>query len=263
MRRSGSRSRSTSPRGRIRPLPRRSVTNTYLRMGLALDGEGPVCGICFEPVEGCPVLLPCACRADYCGTCWDRALASSMILRGTASCPSCRATVRVDFDAGACQLRFSLTSTTPLFDDTRSRLYEQARPAQIQLLRSYGVAANDDHRTSDDGAPKCVCGSQLTCLSLRERVFRYVAEVGRLRRTRVEELIAAPPIRCDLCNGRVGANGSVWTCENGRRTVLHAASYDVCESCFEYYTESLCEGVSSWRARVRGAAECVIAPLHH
>ena len=41
-----------------------------------------------------------------------------------------------------------------------------------------------------------------------------------------------PPIFCDLCHKMVNTRSQVWTCENGRRTVLHAVAYDVCESCF-------------------------------
>jgi len=44
-------------------------------------------------------------------------------------------------------------------------------------------------------------------------------------------LIDNPPIVCDVCAQPVRTQ-NVWTCENGRRTVLHAAAYDVCESCF-------------------------------
>jgi hypothetical protein len=38
------------------------------------------------------------------------------------------------------------------------------------------------------------------------------------------------PIRCDLCWSPV--LGDLWTCTTGERTILHPASYDICEDCF-------------------------------
>ena len=68
----------------------------------------------------------------------------------------------------------------------------------------------------------------------------------------LEQLLRSPPIMCDICNSQarhelgvcadlldiftsfmlvqVAAAADVWTCENGRRTVLHAVAYDVCQA---------------------------------
>mmetsp|Transcript_47506 Transcript_47506/g.137209 ORF Transcript_47506/g.137209 Transcript_47506/m.137209 type:complete len:102 (+) Transcript_47506:670-975(+) len=51
----------------------------------------------------------------------------------------------------------------------------------------------------------------------------------------IEHLMMRPPIVCDICTRQVEPRSRVWTCENGRRTVLHAVRYDVCEGCFAFY----------------------------
>eukprot|EP00933_Yihiella_yeosuensis_P041367 TRINITY_DN35759_c0_g1_i1.p1 TRINITY_DN35759_c0_g1~~TRINITY_DN35759_c0_g1_i1.p1 ORF type:complete len:130 (+),score=7.00 TRINITY_DN35759_c0_g1_i1:167-556(+) len=43
------------------------------------------------------------------------------------------------------------------------------------------------------------------------------------------------PIICDICDKNVKITDSVWVCENGNSTVLHALSYDVCNHCFLQY----------------------------
>ncbi|CAK0857856.1 unnamed protein product, partial [Prorocentrum cordatum] len=49
----------------------------------------------------------------------------------------------------------------------------------------------------------------------------------------------APPIICDICRRQLDPCGSVWTCENGRRTVLHAVAYDVCQYCFALHAHGV------------------------
>lgn len=223
------------------------------------------CIICFESLAflGGPVQVPCNCRVAYCHKCWDRALAASMSANGKALCPSCRTPMHVDFDSTQGRLQFSRaplceTSGRPLQDNWRRRLYQQARPMQIRLLQSYGAqrasasgdaagegggaasgVAADAPSTRPDGdpeqvPPRCVCGHRLRQISARQRVETYIAEETPVQPTfeAVERLMLNPPIVCDLCDQMVGRGSQVWTCENGRRTVLHAVAYDVCEACF-------------------------------
>ncbi|CAE8643155.1 unnamed protein product, partial [Polarella glacialis] len=182
----------------------------------------------------------------------------------------------------------------------RKRLYEQAKPMQIQLLQEYGAkfrcsslqgplaaggepspAAADSgtadrvmgdepaasaadeaaaeptlgascssssrspgDRSPTDSAqepPRCVCGSRLACTSVRERVMSFIAEETPvpLSNSLLERLMLRPPIMCDLCSQQVSPAGNVWTCENGRRTVLHSVAYDVCEACFAYHAHGI------------------------
>jgi len=97
--------------------------------------EDPECIICFESVGllGGAVPLPCACRAAFCHTCWDRALAASISACGLARCPSCRCAMRVDFDISLKRLVFSRAASVfrhgnyrheeAFFDDWQQRLY--------------------------------------------------------------------------------------------------------------------------------------------
>lgn len=48
-----------------------------------------------------------------------------------------------------------------------------------------------------------------------------------------------PPIVCDICGQQVQRQASLWTCENGRKTVLHSVSYDVCEGCFALHAHGI------------------------
>lgn len=264
------------------------------------------CAICFEALSflGGAVPLPCACRAPFCHTCWDRALAASIAACGLARCPSCRCSMRVDFDVCLQRLVFSRAEAAsgsshgshsgqigedPLHNDWQHRLYQQAKPTQIHLLQLFGGRApqslrNGDvavrpwwpwPRSSDDtpshasheeyhvplsgddaglevsepcpslpqraaaatAKPQCVCGSSLRRVSVQERVWAFFNEevLGAPPPHVVDRLLASPPIFCDICERRLGACQRVWTCENGRRTVLHAAAYDVCEACFELH----------------------------
>ncbi|CAE7528777.1 rtcb [Symbiodinium necroappetens] len=209
------------------------------------------CNICFEPLEsrGGAVALPCNCKIAYCARCWDRSLAASMSSCGMALCPSCRCCMQVDFDPNSCQLMFrrsadkGSSSTSARMRDLRTHLYDQAKPVQIKLLRAYGdKVGQPGTRTSkdmetEDHVPRCVCGSKLACTSVRDRVRSFVEEETPVPVTdsELEHLLRSPPIMCDICNSQVAASADVWTCENGRKTVLHAVAYDVCQACFNYY----------------------------
>lgn len=225
------------------------------------------CVICFEDLKskGGAVPLPCNCQVLYCGDCWDRSLAASITACNRALCPSCRGAMRVDFDADQGRLLFTRAPASELGADApddgwRSRLYEQAKPKQIQLLQRLRAQSNstlDDIRHANAGAreevhkpsanlsedgfaasqAECVCGSRLKCISVRERVLAFVSEESPVPppQSVFERLMLTPPIVCDICDTRVQPRSRIWTCENGRRTMLHAVAYDVCESCFEFH----------------------------
>lgn len=230
------------------------------------------CTICFEALDskGGAIPLPCDCRVPYCADCWDRALAASISACGRALCPSCRGFMRVDFDAPLGRLKFSRAPGSELGPDApddnwRKRLYAQAMPKQIQLLErlgaeraalaqsegSAGVGGSFGSSQAATTSPaaehllcyqthqpaRCVCGSALAEVSVRDRVLTFVQEESPITppSSVIKHLMMSPPIVCDLCGRRLRPAGKVWTCENGRRTVLHAAAYDVCESCFSFY----------------------------
>lgn len=83
----------------------------------------------------------------------------------------------------------------------------------------------------------CVCGSRLNRTTVRQRVENFVQEETPMAVSEFEmnRFYEQPPIMCDICNKQVSPNSEVWTCENGRRTVLHSVAYDVCQFCFERY----------------------------
>eukprot|EP00928_Gymnodinium_smaydae_P079230 TRINITY_DN6320_c1_g1_i1.p1 TRINITY_DN6320_c1_g1~~TRINITY_DN6320_c1_g1_i1.p1 ORF type:complete len:365 (-),score=93.82 TRINITY_DN6320_c1_g1_i1:201-1295(-) len=100
----------------------------------------------------------------------------------------------------------------------------------VEAEASAGAAS----AVSEAEAPRCVCGSRLRRVSVRDRVLAFVNEETPVAppRSMLERLMQNPPIVCDICNLSVDADSDVWTCENGRRTVLHAVAYDVCAPCF-------------------------------
>lgn len=247
------------------------------------DEDEALCAICFEHK---PFLsLPCACKVNYCETCWDRALASSVSLRGRAQCPSCRTVFRVDFDPSARGLVFSTDASDggTGVADWRSRLYGKAKPVQIQLLQDYGkaarrcrmvaglpgCAASAQHgcAAAAHGSPVgrgdvcappqplCVCGARLERVSSRRRVERMLQDNDSSLRVHtaeierlVERLMNSALVTCDLCEDVATRSGAVWTCENGPHTVLHPAAYDVCERCFVTHvgpTEGPCAALAA------------------
>lgn len=168
-------------------------------------------------------------------------------------------------DQGPCNLGWPDTPS----DNWRRRLYMQAKPLQIRLLQRYGeecmlgaqaatapaeggqvAAASAEQRVqhakaasgvageaSAAGAlPRCVCGYRLAKTHIRDRVLAFVSEGAPVLPLpkQLKALIDNPPVICDICCWPVRTS-HVWTCENGRRTVLHAAAYDVCEECFALY----------------------------
>jgi len=87
--------------------------------------------------------------------------------------------------------------------------------------------------------PKCVCGSRFQRIDAVERFRRSPdgEQAGMLSdeeiHQRLKQLHRQSIVICDICEGSIPAVDSfVWTCENRTSTILHATSYDVCESCF-------------------------------
>lgn len=199
----------------------------YLTMEVSRGGGH--CAICFEALGGSAVELPCSCAAVYCLRCWDHALAVSFRSCGVARCPTCRTAVRVDLEPGdspQCVMRFSREARDPdtIFRDyEHQRLAEQAKPVQVKLLHSFGERIGGDGPTDAallDKGPPCVCGNWLKGVKLSTRLMQ-----------RTEQ---AYSIICDLCEHTI-RSGSTWTCQNGYGTVVHPASYDVCDMCLARY----------------------------
>lgn len=219
------------------------------------------------------MLLPCACHINYCAGCWDRALASSVLLRGQAQCPSCRTAFHADFDSAAGGLVFSalpVNTEAPASGAWQHDIYLKARPAQIELLQHFGrrprsrgftpghLAGQDmDTDATDLGAssttqgagdassncPLCVCGAELQRVGCKRRMERMLEDSDPEWRARasdpdclLDQLVASSVVTCDLCNDVATRTGCVWTCTKGSQTVLHLAAYDVCEQCFSQHT---------------------------
>jgi len=219
------------------------------------DPAGEACAICFETRPS--MTLPCACKATYCRSCWNRAMASSVKRRGQAQCPSCRMAFCVDLDPDTGHLLFSKQDATMNQDRWQPRLSSKAKVVQIRLLKTYGskikqqvAAANDSTNAPCIGAtakslnesakdpmsgityhmlhkPTCVCGGSLEHVTYRKRFSSLREDFAVDWRHRVSYVIS-----CNLCDTVVPQKGSLWTCEDGCRSVLHPASHDICEPCF-------------------------------
>jgi hypothetical protein len=189
--------------------------------------------ICCE-VQPKGMSLPCACRTCYCERCWDRSLAVSYKTTGIPRCPTCRLPVQVDYNAGQGLVFSRGEGREPFHED---QLYRQARSAQVALLKS--------HKPSAGCSPMCVCGGTLEKVQLSQRLMHMVDRAlsdrlppGQadarfecfLERLLEDVATGQSPIRCDLCWSPV--LGDLWTCSTGERTILHPASYDICENCF-------------------------------
>lgn len=146
--------------------------------------------------------------------------------------------MHIDFDADQGHLKFKRSTGDSAHDDWRRRLYDQAKPRQISLLKAYGAEVGPAGPEGCEGIaapqPRCVCSFKLRRISVRERVLAFIREESPVDPPPafIDSLMQRPPIVCDLCDRQVLPSSNVWNCENGRRTVLHAVAYDVCESCF-------------------------------
>jgi len=292
---------------------------------MAEGGGSLTCAICFEDFdEATP--LPCSCKIDYCVKCWDKALASSFRNTHQPRCPTCRAPIRVDFDAERRRLVFSLEQGPVLdisdlselqsraaqgsleaaqefeqlsqglsesLEEIVERLAQQAIPAQTRLLEHFGashpelgelalaeeggsgvlvglsiaelkrhvatlggttegcleradvlsrlrevaggswaaVASYWASAGGADAAPLCVCGDSLSRVSGRERASLWLRE-----ELRAAQLSDTSGVICDMCDVQVPWSSSVWTCQGGDATILHALSYDICDRCFRQHT---------------------------
>jgi len=220
------------------------------------------CAICFEHRPF--ISLPCSCQVNYCTSCWDRALATSIAVRGCAQCPTCRSNFCADFNPETGGIDFSLDATGTASRAWRPRLYGKIKPLQIQMLRDYGasMAGNGKGRSGNTLAalaagvsgeagtpdrrtrqlPLCICGGELERVSSRVRILRMMeasepswrSEVPRTsdQEAIVKRLLASKLVPCDLCEGDATCTGHVWACKNGPRTMLHPAAFNVCEACF-------------------------------
>eukprot|EP00747_Dinoflagellata_sp_TGD_P020691 gnl/TRDRNA2_/TRDRNA2_127988_c0_seq1.p1 gnl/TRDRNA2_/TRDRNA2_127988_c0~~gnl/TRDRNA2_/TRDRNA2_127988_c0_seq1.p1 ORF type:complete len:303 (+),score=27.80 gnl/TRDRNA2_/TRDRNA2_127988_c0_seq1:99-1007(+) len=235
------------------------------------ESHEATCAICLDAVssEGRgSVQVPCGCKVVYCAPCWDHALAESLRCCGRARCPSCRTSVQAEYDTVKRCLVFSCTSDNGGSADEdqdepssnsgqwQRTLQRQTRPLQVELLRQYGASRNrarlgtalekDIPECSD--LPRCVCGSDLRCVSLRATVLPPTPTIGdhfvsarrRLLRLFTEVVdtpsphtigFLAPRVTCDLCDQRVPARSTIWLCGNVGATILHNGPYDLCESC--------------------------------
>jgi len=87
--------------------------------------------------------------------------------------------------------------------------------------------------------PSCVCGGVLERVQAMQRVRRLyekhhsVSVFDLLMATRLSS--GNSGIICDLCDGSVSINTALWTCKSDNLTILHATSYDVCDSCFSQH----------------------------
>jgi hypothetical protein len=204
----------------------------------SLSSDEQVCAICFESAAF--VDVPCKCTLNYCATCWDRALTASVATRGRAQCPSCRMAFRVDYDPEVRSLVLTKEVSRAVLADWRTRLYDKAKPTQIQLLKSYGEA---NHGEASCAEPLCICGGTWERIDRKERIVRLLRDTEPGWRSwtqeeerRVETLALGSLVTCDLCTEPAMRSGFLWTCKKGPHTLLHPAAYDVCEECFMRYT---------------------------
>jgi hypothetical protein len=217
----------------------------------AMEEDDPVaaCAVCFEDLSdvGGAVPLPCDCRAEYCRSCWDRALNAKFDQTKVAQCPTCRCPLRVDFDGETKNLLFNKLPFHVPDPDMRLRIQAQTKPHQIGLLEQFGAVVDSEGAPA---GPSCVCGSYLLKGTVRDRVLGFVTEIFNVPKAlaehdpRVRDLVEKflnghhqVPITCDICEvvygpKRLDAGGNVWTCQGGNTTLYHGYSFDVCEKCY-------------------------------
>merc|ERR1712113_908898 len=85
-------------------------------------------------------------------------------------------------------------------------------------------------------SPPCVCGSSLVRIDSKARCLQFLQQVARP--TDVDRILQqsirnrSTSMICDLCDENIPFQTYVWTCRNKDRTMLHATTYDVCDTCF-------------------------------
>lgn len=86
--------------------------------------------------------------------------------------------------------------------------------------------------------PKCVCGCSFSLVSGLDRFKMMIKDDRDSLSAEAIELALQQRVWmfvvCDICESSVplGRNSRVWTCENRTSSILHATSYDICETCF-------------------------------
>mgnify|MGYP001214978659 CR=1 FL=1 len=122
------------------------------------DADMVCCLICFDECKPSDIVqLPCDCKGDnrFCMRCFDRALASSLMSSGTASCPTCRQPIEVDFNPLDGVMKFTKGTSLPehppnsppgarlrdanrRVEETRTRIFAQMRPLLVERLSDFG-----------------------------------------------------------------------------------------------------------------------------
>lgn len=88
--------------------------------------------------------------------------------------------------------------------------------------------------------PKCVCGCSFSLVSGLDRFKMMIPKDDRdslpdeAIELALQQRAGQVLVVCDICESSVtlGRNSRVWTCENRTSSILHATSYDICETCF-------------------------------
>lgn len=218
-----------------------------------------MCAICFEDLSevGGAITLPCSCQMSYCGGCWDHALCVSYRTTQTASCPSCRCAVRVDFDAEQARLVFSMqTQASDL--ELINRLADQVLPFSISVLEQNRAAISAAPRATQACVQMTGRIGEIATSDVADSELSYklrfhdgqeptvdwfaraaVEEVSDIKTLRcvcggcLKQVCSPKPstVKCDLCARRIRSRKQHWTCANNKSRLLHPNGYDVCTAC--------------------------------
>jgi hypothetical protein len=169
---------------------------------------------------------------------------------------------------GACTAR-SFFSTMQSLALHQQRLAEQARPAQLKLLRRFGDSLPEElqaeklvggesadsidfhglaNRFAEEAAtsPDCICGMQFERVSSHERAVRWcqmnlpdLSPGSQVYQELLRMLSAQSSSYCDLCNESIPAGADLWTCQNGNSTILHSNAFDFCDRCLVSHSLNL------------------------
>lgn len=166
------------------------------------------CTICMETM-GEQTILPCQCKLHYCQACWDKALASSFSQCGQARCPSCRAFVRVDFDAE----RRCLVFAPETVDMTTSSQQQLAKLIQSEYLESVKVSQSQPSRES------------MQRFILEHDRYKELAQVDEMRTATIRRLrLQAMPAQIMLLQQYGEANPSLLQMRSNASEALATSS---------------------------------------
>jgi len=134
-------------------------------------------------------------------------------------------------DVPAQELRRYIEAFAGECDADEAGLLERLRDA----AGSWAAVASYRASLAADG-PRCVCGGVLQRCSAADRFVRWLersvppgqhaARIAAMVETDTTNIV------CDICERKVGATDCVWWCKSGVSTILHAWSFDVCDTCF-------------------------------